>query len=95
MFRHDFGMIKKSSKKSLLDAYQFPGFRTSKVVKGLFGDKNALVLTLSRRSKKVSVLNAQEFIEAGTTARPDWFAIFRVAIVAYTLRLRPVDCSVR
>jgi len=46
-------MIKKPSNKSLFDAYQFDKFKTGKLAKGRFGDKTALVLSLSRRSKKV------------------------------------------
>jgi hypothetical protein len=65
-------MNKKSSKKSLFDAYQFPGFKTSKAAKGMFGDKSALVLTLSRRSKKVYASNAVNFIGAATIEKPGW-----------------------
>ena len=45
-------MIKWPSKKSLLDAYRCDGFKTEKIAKGKFGDQTALVLSLTRRSKK-------------------------------------------
>jgi hypothetical protein len=48
-------MIKPPSKKSLLDAYQFKGFKTLATAKGMMGDKNARVLLLSRRLKKKSL----------------------------------------
>jgi hypothetical protein len=88
-------MRKKPSTKSLLDAYQFSGFKTSKAAKGKFGDKNALVLSLARRSKKVSAPNAANPIGVGMTERPGWFAIFHVVIDACILRLKPVDCYAR
>lgn len=88
-------MQKKSSKKSLLDAYQFPGFRTSKAAKGMFGDKVALVLTLSRRSKKVDVPNAANFIGVGMIGRPGWFGICLAVTDACTLRLRPAGYRAR
>ncbi len=43
------------SKKSLLDGYHVPGFRTLCRVKGRFGDRSALVVNLIRRQKKQSV----------------------------------------
>lgn len=80
-------MIKTASKKSLLDAYQFPGFKTHKAAKGKFGDKHALVLTLSRRSKKVCA-SAVNGIEVGMIARPSWPAIYRAAIVGFIFSSR-------
>lgn len=41
--------------KSLYDGYDFPGFRTLRRVKGLFGDRYARVVILRRRGKKSSV----------------------------------------
>lgn len=81
-------MGKTSSKKSLLDAYQFDGFKTSIVAKGRLGDKNARVLSLSRRSKKVSATNVANYIEAFTTARPRWFVISPAVTGEFTLSLR-------
>jgi hypothetical protein len=72
-------MVTKASKKSLLDAYQFDGYKTGRFAKGKFGDKHALILPLKRRSKKVAAHSAEGFIEAGTIARPRLFATFPVA----------------
>jgi hypothetical protein len=88
-------MIKSSAKKSLLDAYQFDGFKTSATAKGKLGDKNSRVLSLSRRSKKVAAINAVNCIEGITIAGPSLFAIFRAATVASTLSLRSVGFSVK
>ena len=88
-------MQKKTSKKSLLDAYQFSGFRTSKAAKGMFGDKSALVLSLSRRSKKVDAASAADFTEGGTIEKLDLFGTSGAATDAYTLRLKLVDCYAR
>lgn len=40
--------------KHLTDAYAFPGFRPLRTLKGLFGDRFALVVVLRRRGKKPS-----------------------------------------
>lgn len=72
-------MNKTSGKKSLIDAYQFSGFKTSAAAKGKLGDKNARVLSLSRRSKKVFAINAVNFTEVFMTAKSNRFAICRAA----------------
>jgi hypothetical protein len=72
-------MVKKASKKSLIDAYQFDNFKTCKAAKGRFGDKTALVLLLSRRSKKVYAPNVAFGTGAGTTERSRWSGICRAA----------------
>jgi hypothetical protein len=77
-------MVTKASKKSLLDAYQFDGYKTGRFAKGKFGDKHALVLPLIRRSKKVSAHNAESFIAADTIARPRLFATCPVAPGEFT-----------
>ena len=38
--------------KSLYDVYAFPGFRTLRRLKGLFGDRFARIVVLKRRGKK-------------------------------------------
>jgi len=55
-------------RKRLLDAYRFPGFRPDELVKGIFGDPRARVITLVRRSKKRRAVSAAWFIGTGTTA---------------------------
>lgn len=88
-------MGKTSSKKSLLDAYQFDRFKTSIVAKGKLGDKCARVLSLSRRSKKVSATNAASYIGAITTVRPRLFAISPAVTAEFTLSLRLGEFFVR
>ena len=56
------------TRKRLLDTYRFPGFRPEEVVKGVFGDPKARVITLVRRSKKRRAASVAWRIEAGTTA---------------------------
>lgn len=48
--------------KSLLDGYRIPGFRTRARVKGRFGDRSALVVTLSRLQKKRRVVCVERCI---------------------------------
>jgi len=55
--------------KRLLDAYRFAGFRPLELVRGVFGDSSARVVTLVRRSKKQSARSVAGYILAGTTAR--------------------------
>jgi len=62
-------MKKWLRRKSLLDAYRIPDFRTCNRVKGLFGDKTSLVITLSRRQKKPFAVSAQLSITRFTIAR--------------------------
>ena len=76
--------------RHLWDAYAFPGFRPLPTVSGVFGDPNARIITLVRRSKKTFVASAVELSRAGTTSERGWFAISRVAISAFIWRLRYV-----
>lgn len=80
-------MVKKTSKKSLLDAYQFDKFKTGKIAKGRFGDKAALVLPLARRSKKVYAPNAIVGIEAGMIGRSRPCGIYQVATAVFIWNL--------
>lgn len=84
-------MNKTSAKKSLIDAYQFAGFKTSAAAKGKLGDKNARVLSLSRRSKKVFAINAENYIEVFTTAKSNWFVIYPAATDASIWNLKFVE----
>ena len=60
-------MAISTKRKRLLDAYRFPGFRPLETVRGVFGDHKARVITLVRRSKKLSATPAAVRIPAGTT----------------------------
>jgi hypothetical protein len=81
-------MVKKASKKSLIDAYRFDNFKTCKVAKGRFGDKTALVLSLSRRSKKVYAPSVVFGTEVGTTESSRWSGICRAATGEFIWNLR-------
>jgi len=88
-------MKKTSPKKSLLDAYQFSGFKTSSSAKGKLSDKNARVLSLSRRSKKVSVISAENCIEVFTIAKSNKFAIYLAATAVSIWNLKFAEYFVR
>jgi hypothetical protein len=77
-------MAARPRKKTLYDAYRFPGFTPGREVKGRFGDRTALVIPLTRRSKKRRVGCAAPCTAAGTIADGDTSAISRVAIGACT-----------
>ncbi len=62
-------MPKRHRKRRLWDIYQFPGFRPSATVKGIFGDPEARVIALTRRPKKHSAEVADFPIAHGTTGR--------------------------
>jgi hypothetical protein len=60
----------RAAKRSrrLWDTYVFPGFRPEQTVRGIFGDPEARVITLKRRSKKRLVDVAVAFRWGGTIA---------------------------
>ena len=60
-------MAKATRQRRLWDAYRFPGFRPEPSVRGFFGDPQARILTLRRRSKKRSAGSAVGCAWAGTT----------------------------
>jgi len=72
-----------SRQRRLLDAYRFPGFCPQAVVKGVFGDPKARVVTLVRRGKKLSAAAAAGSSRAGTTAKSDGYATFPAATNAF------------
>lgn len=78
------GMARTLRKKTLYDAYRFPGFTPGREVKGRFGDRTALVIPLTRRSKKRRAGRAARFGTAGTIAASDTSAISPAAIGACT-----------
>src|SRR5215475_7380828 len=61
--------------RRLWDSYSFPGFRAEPVVRGIFGDPKARVITLRRGSKKRRADVAAACRWAGTTARSAGCAI--------------------
>src|SRR5215469_3377125 len=72
----------KSTKRTrrLGDTYAFEGLRPSPIVRGVFGDPKARVISLVRRSKKRCVAAAGKCIEFGTTAESARFEICHAAI---------------
>jgi len=54
--------------KRLLDIYRFPGFVPQTKVRGIFGDPLAVVITLRRRRKKLSVASADKPSAPTTTS---------------------------
>ena len=81
-------MEKRRNKKSLYDAYKFPGCTCSRVVKGMFGDRQSLVLSLNRRSKKQLAGHAARFTKDGTTGATDVSGTFLVETVECTWKSR-------
>ena len=63
-------------KRSLYDAYKFPGFTPKQQISGIFGDPNALAIKLNRRGKKLLVAPAVKFIELSMIVRSDKFVTF-------------------
>jgi hypothetical protein len=53
-------------------------------VRGVFGDPNARIITLVRRSKKRPAARAEENSPDGTIASFVWLAIFRPAASVYS-----------
>ena len=53
--------------KHIIDAYRFPFFRPLEKIRGLFGDSKARIITLVRRSKKLSATHVAGDSLVGTT----------------------------
>lgn len=76
-FWHAERMATPRKRRRLVDAYAFPGFRPLATVQGVFGDPKARLITLIRRTKKLSAAAAAWRIAPGTTARGDGYGICR------------------
>ena len=76
---------KQKRRKQLLDGYRFDGFTPVKV-KGKFGDPTALVIELTRRSKKRAAVSVVKSTRVGTTRSASRCVIYRAAIGACTWR---------
>jgi hypothetical protein len=77
-------MSTKLRKKTLYDAYRFPGFTPEREVKGRFGDRTALVIRLTRRSKKRHAGRAAPSGAAGTIVGLGTFAISPAATAVFS-----------
>ena len=64
-------------RRRLSDGYSFEGFRPKATVRGVFGDPNVRVVSLERRSKKLSAVAAVGLTRAGTIDECGWFATYR------------------
>lgn len=88
-------MGKKLSNASIFDAYRYPGFITCKRVKEREGDLNSLVITLTRRQKKLSVARAEKSIGASMIVRRAWRAISLVEIGRFISNTNVAALNVR
>ncbi len=68
----------------LQDIYRFPGFTPLAYVRGVFGDRWAVVITLRRRRKKRAAVPAGAFTAPSTTNDRGVSAISPVAIGGFT-----------
>ena len=68
----------------LHDFYSFPGFVPAATIRGVFGDRYAVVITLRRRRKKRSAACAEPAIAPSTIKRRDAFATSIAAVAAFT-----------
>ncbi len=66
-----------STKKSLLDAYRFPGFRPRPHCTGIFGDPKARGIRLVRREKKRRAADVARRTGVSTIVRSGGFATSR------------------
>ena len=60
--------MSKRRRRELRDVYRFPGFAPRAAVHGVFGDRMAIVVTLTRRRKKRHAVSAAGGIGATTTS---------------------------
>ena len=81
-------MQKATIRRRLIDAYAFPGFRPLSSVRGVFGDPEARVVTLVRRSKKPSAVVAGRAASHGTTVSDGGYGTYRLVTSACTLTLK-------
>jgi hypothetical protein len=74
--------------RRLLDEYRFPGFSPRAGIKGIYGDPQALLISLSRTEKKRHADNAGRFIGAITTQQRGGYAIYPAATGEYAWKWR-------
>jgi hypothetical protein len=72
----------------LPDTYRFPGFCPAAIVRGIFGDPKARIVTLQRRRKKRPAASAVNPSAPITTASRGASATCRVATPVSTWRSR-------
>ncbi len=77
-------MSKTRKSRRLADTYTFPGFHPLAYVQGIFGDPQARLITLVRRTKKQSAAHVARRIGPGTTADNGGFGTCRAGIIEST-----------
>jgi hypothetical protein len=77
-------MAKFQLRRRLRDAYRFPGFVPAMIIRGVFGNPQARVLSLKRRQKKPPVAFAAAGTAATTTESFRLRATYPVAICTST-----------
>ncbi|MDR4460481.1 MAG: hypothetical protein MRJ67_08195 [Nitrospirales bacterium] len=77
-----------AQKKSLLDAYRFPGCRPRATIKGIFGDPQARIIQLERRQKKRWAGVAGLCTEVRTTASHVWSGTSHAGMRGFTWKWR-------
>jgi hypothetical protein len=58
--------LRRPPERELRDAYRFPGFIPRRTIRGVFGDPQARIVSLTRRAKKQSAAPVARRITAGT-----------------------------
>ena len=82
---HDGRMPKTRKPRRLADTYTFPGFHPLAYVQGIFGDPQARLITLVRRTKKnQSAARVARRIGPGTTADNGVSGTCRAGIIEST-----------
>jgi hypothetical protein len=80
-------------KRGLQDEYQFPGFRPSPEIRGIFGDPKARIIRLERTQKKRHAVVVARHIEATTTRKCGGYGICPAEMPAYTWKWKSTGCS--
>ena len=80
--------------KSLYDSYKFPGFIPERRIKGVFGDKNAVIIPLIRKEKKQHVAAVAKFLIGFMTGKKEMFEIFHAVTNVYIFVLKSVELFV-
>lgn len=86
-------MCRPRKPRRLADTYTFPGFQPLAYVQGIFGDPQARLITLVRRTKKRSAARVVRRIGPGTTAGNVACGTFRAEIFGSTSRWRGGEFS--
>lgn len=77
-------MSKTRKPRRLADTYTFAGFQPLAYVQGIFGDPQARLITLVRRTKKPSAARVARRIGPGTTADNGASGTCRAEIIGST-----------